>query len=178
MSYQEFLNHVGLTNLSFWGIVAFLASIGIEIIPKIKWNPWSSLFNWIGSKFNGKIDENINEKINLVRGEIQVLDKKVDYVQSELSKHIDESEKKSLDDTRRDILEFANSCMNGRKHTQEQFEYIMKKCDIYVKYIDENHIENGVIESAIEEIRYLYKECRRKHSFLVPTPKENDTKLE
>ena len=174
MSYQEFLNHVGLTNLSFWGIVAFLTSIGIEIIPKIKWNPWSSLFNWIGSKFNNQIDA----KIDKVRGEIKVLDGKIDYVEDQLSKHITESEKKSLEDTRRDILDFANACMNDRKHTQEQFEFVMKQCDVYTKYIKDNKIENGVIESAIEEIRWIYKECRRKHSFLVPTQKDNDKEKE
>ena len=47
-SAQEFLVKVRLSEFSFWGIVLFLASWGIELTPKIKWNPWTALFKWIG----------------------------------------------------------------------------------------------------------------------------------
>lgn len=162
MTFQEFLKTVGLTTTSFWGIVVFLMSIGIEVIPRIKWSPWTALFNWIGSRFNLKIDS----KMDTVRGEIKVLDKKIDYVQGELSKHINESEIKSLQDTRRDILDFCNACMNNRKHTKEQFDFMIRECDDYEKYIQNNDIKNGVIEAAINEIRRLYKKCIQEHSFL------------
>lgn len=162
MTFQEFLESTGLTATSFWGIVVFLTSIGIEVIPKIKWNPWSTLIKWIGSQFNAQIDA----KLDAVRGEIVVVDKKIDYVQGELSKHINESETKSLQDTRRDILEFCNACMNNRKHTKEQFDFMIHQCDEYEKYIQKSEIKNGVIEAAIKEIRRLYEKCIQEHSFL------------
>jgi len=162
MTFQDFLNFIGWKATTFWGVLIFLMSIGIEIIPKIKWNPWSSLIKWIGSKFNDKIDK----KMDTVRGEIKELDKKIDAVQTQLSEHITESEIKSLEDTRRDILEFANACMNGRKHTKEQFDFMIKKCDTYELYIKNNEIMNGVIEAAIKEIRRLYDKCIQEHSFL------------
>ena len=162
MSFQEFLTRIGLTTTSFWGIVIFLMSVGIEIIPKCKWSPWSALIKWIGSRFNDKIDK----KMDQVRGEIKALDKKVDFVQDELSKHITESEAKSLQDTRRDILEFCNACMTGRKHTKEQFDFVIKQCDAYELYIQKNEIKNGVIETAIKEIRRLYEKCVHENSFL------------
>ena len=162
MTFQEFLNSTGLTSTSFWGIVVFLGSIGIEIIPKIKWSPWSALFRWIGDRFNNKLDE----KMDAMRGEVKAIEKKVDYVQLELSKHISESEIKSLEDNRRDILEFCNACMIGRKHTKEQFDFMIKKCDKYEEYIKKNEIKNGVIEAAIKEIRRLYEKCIQEHTFL------------
>ena len=162
MTFQEFLETTGLTATSFWGIVVFLTSIGIEVIPKIKWNPWTTLIKWIGEQFNAKLDA----KLDTVRGEIVVLDKKIDYVQGELSKHIAESEIKSLQDTRRDILEFCNACMNNRKHTKEQFDFMIRECDEYEKYIKKNDVKNGVIEAAIKEIRRLYEKCIQEHSFL------------
>ena len=162
MTFQEFLTRVGLTTTSFWGIVIFLMSIGVEVIPKCKWSPWSSLFKWIGSRFNDKIDK----KMDQVRGEIKALDKKVDFVQDELSKHITESEAKSLQDTRRDILEFCNACMNGRKHTKEQFDFVITQCDAYELYIQKNEVKNGVIETAIKEIRRLYEKCVHENTFL------------
>lgn len=162
MTFQEFLTTVGLTTTSFWGIVIFLMSIGIEIIPKIKWSPWSALINWIGSRFNAKIDA----KVDSVRGELKVIEKKVDYLQTELSKHISDSEEKSLQDTRRDILDFCNSCMIGRKHTKEQYDFVIGECDVYETYIKKSTIPNGVIEAAIKEIRRLYDKCIQEHSFL------------
>jgi chaperonin cofactor prefoldin len=162
MTFQEFLASIGLTTTSFWGIVVFLMSIGIEIIPKIKWSPWSALFKYIGSKFNDRIDQ----KIDGVNSKIDTVDKKINQVNSELKAHITESEKKALEDTRRDILDFCNACMNKRKHTQEQFKFVMKQCDSYETYIETNHIKNGEISAAIEEIRRIYKQCLRENSFL------------
>ena len=162
MTFQDFLNYIGLKATTFWGLLIFLMSIGIEVIPKFKWNPWSTLIKWIGTRFNDKIDK----KVDKVREEIKDLDEKIDKVQSQLSNHITESELKTLEDTRRDILEFANACMNGRKHTKEQFEFMIKKCDTYELHIKENKIKNGVIEAAIKEIRRLYDKCIQEHSFL------------
>lgn len=163
MTFQEFLSSIGFQNeFSFWALVAFLTSIGIEIIPKFKWNPWSSLFKWIGSSFNSKIDS----KMDSVRGELKVLDSKIDRVQKDLDKHVTDSKVKELQDTRRDILDFCNSCMNGRKHTKEQYDFMIKQCDIYEKYVRDNDIKNGVIEAAIKEIRRLYDERIQKNDFL------------
>ena len=162
MTFQEFLSAIGLSTTSFWGIVLFLTSIGIDIIPKIKWSPWTTLIKWIGSRFNSKIDSSVDG----LRQEIKELDMKIDNVQSDLNKHITESEIKALQDTRRDILDFANACMNGRKHTKEQFEFVIKQCDDYERYSKDNDIKNGVIEAAIKEIRRLYGKCIREHTFL------------
>ena len=93
---------------------------------------------------------------------------KVDEVDKKLDDHIKEDKIEKLESMRRDILEFANSCMNKRKHTQEQFTFVIKKCDEYEKYIEENHIKNGEISSAIEEIRRLNTKCRQENSYLKP----------
>lgn len=162
MTLKEFLNGIGMTQTTFWGIIVFLSSLFIEWRPEIKWHPWSSLIKWIGSKFNSKIDAKMDE----VRKEIKELDKKIGDVQNELSKHIEESESKSLQDTRRDILSFCNSCMNGRKHTKEQFKFVIKQCDEYEKYIETNNLKNGEITDAINEIRRLHQKCIRENSFL------------
>ncbi len=169
MTFQEFLQNIGLTEISFWGILVFLMSIGIEVIPKVKWRPWSSLISWLGSKLNTHIDNKLEEvrtDIKKVQGEIKAVELKVDNVQDKLSKHITESSMKDLADTRRDILDFANACMNGRKHTQEQYKFILKKCDKYRAYVKENNIENGEINGAMDEIMRLYKERRQKNDFL------------
>lgn len=172
MTFQEFLDYTGLTSTAFWGIVVFLTSIGIEVVPKIKWNPWSTLIKWIGSKFNTKIDTKMDD----VRTEIRALDSKIDKVQNELSNHISESEVKAIQDLRRDILDFCNACMNGRRHTKEQFDFVIKQCDEYESLTKNGHIPNGVIEAAIREIKRLYDKCIQEHSFLVPELEEKSKK--
>lgn len=169
MTFWEMLETVGISQKAFWTVLIFLSSLFIEWRPEIKWNPWTALFKWIGSRFNKQIDNKLEE----VRGEIQALDKKVESLQTEVGKvqgdltdHIKESEIKSLQDTRRDILDFANACMNGRKHTMEQFDFVIKQCDEYELYIKKTETKNGVIETAIKEIRRLYEKCRHENSFL------------
>lgn len=162
MTFQEFLASIGLTTTSFWGIVVFLMSIGIEIIPKFKWNPWSSLIKFIGSRFNEKIDK----KIEGLNASISSINTKVEQVDKDLKKHIKETEQAVLQDQRRDILDFCNACMNKRRHTKEQFDFVIKECDSYEKYINKNEIKNGVIEAAIKEVRRIYEKCIQENSFL------------
>lgn len=119
-------------------------------VSKININPWDWFFGLIGKKLNKEL-----------------LDK-VDAVDKKLDDHIKEDQIEKLEGMRRDILEFANSCMNKRKHTQEQFAFVIKKCDEYEKYIEDNHIKNGEITSAIEEIRRLNTKCRQENSYLKP----------
>ena len=162
MTFQEFLASIGLSTTSFWGIVVFLMSVGIEIIPKCKWNPWSALFKYIGSRFNEKIDK----KIEGLGTKINEINTKVDTVDKDLKKHIKESELATLQDMRRVILEFCNACMTKRRHTKEQFDFVIKECDTYEKHIKKNEIKNGVIEAAIKEIRRIYEKCIQENSFL------------
>ena len=170
MSFQEFLLKIGLNTTSFWGIVIFLMSIGIEIIPKIKWSPWSALFKYIGSRFNDRIDKKVSE----IHSEVKALDKKITQVNSKLQTHVDESEIKTMQDLRWSILDFANSCMNKRKHTREQFEFVIKQCDEYeirlaaynAKHDIKDRIKNGVAESAIKDIKRINDECRQNGTYL------------
>ena len=60
MTFRDLLATLGLTDpKTIWGWLIFLSSLGIEFIPQIKLNPWSSLFKWIGGHFNAKLDKNL-----------------------------------------------------------------------------------------------------------------------
>ena len=130
------------------GGICLVVILSLLQISKIPVNPWSAILKWIGNRLNADLTKKIN-----------AIEKKLDL-------HIQESEKKELSDTRRDILEFANSCMNKRKHTQEQFKFILKECDEYEEYVDKNHIRNGEIQAAIAEIKRIYAKCLQENSFL------------
>ena len=130
------------------GLIILIILMSVVQVSKININPWDWILGGIGKKLNATMLT------------------KVEDIEKKLDEHIKADEKEKLENQRRDILEFANSCMNGRKHTQEQFKFIIKKCDEYEKYIEENHIKNGEITLAIEEIRRLYSKCLQKNLFL------------
>lgn len=132
------------------GLIILLILMSVVQVSKININPWDWLLGLIGKKLNKAIFD------------------KVEEVEKKLDKHIEEDNKAKLEAQRRDILDFANACMNKRRHTQEQFKFVIKKCDEYEKYIEDNHIKNGEITSAIEEIRRLNTKCRQENSFLKP----------
>lgn len=139
---------VGIKDQLSIGAIALIILLSLVQVSKINWNPWDKILGWFGSKFNSGLKN------------------KVEELEKTLNNHIKESMDEKVENTRRDILEFCNACMNGRKHTQEQFRFILKKCDDYETYIEEHNIKNGEISSAIEEIRRIYKACLQKNSFL------------
>lgn len=138
--------------------VGGIALIGImtlfQLISK-KIKPWDLIFKWIGEKVNADVTNQIKD-----------VKKDIDGVKKDLDKHIKESTAKDLRDVRMQILDFCNSCMNGQKHTKEQFDYVISQCDEYEEYIDKNEIKNGVAVSAIKEIHRLYDKCIQENSFL------------
>ena len=156
MTVEKLIELIGAKSgeFSFWGVILLILSIGVEFTP-IKWNPWSAILGWIGSKLNSRLNAKLNE-----------IDQKVDKLSTDLNDHITESAAKEIKDTRRDILEFCNSCMTGRKHTKEQFEFVIKQCDDYEAYITQNKIKNGVVDAAITEIRRLNLKCIQENSYL------------
>lgn len=143
MTGQQILEWCGK---NIWAILLALSAL-IQITP-IKINPWSAIFRWIGDKANHDLKEKINK-----------IDNKVD----ELSKQRKEDEK---DRIRWEILDFANSCRNGRKHTKDEYLHIIELNTKYKKLLKETDDENGVFEVEYGYIQKLYKERQEKNDFL------------
>lgn len=77
-----------------------MLSVFIQIAP-IKINPWTSLIKWIGRS----LTSNINDKLIKMENDLK-----------SLSFDIDENEK---DRIRWEVLDFANSCREGRRHSKD-----------------------------------------------------------
>lgn len=129
-------------------------SIFIQITP-IKFNPWSTLFQWIGKIITAES----NKKIETLIKDTDSLKKQVTVVQSNLN----ENEK---DRIRWEILDFANSCRNGRRHTKDEFQHIIALNDKYRKLLALTNDKNGVFEMEYDYIKKLYGERQEKNDFL------------
>lgn len=155
MSLSDIISLATLKSTLSTGGIIFVVIASLLQISKININPWDAILSWVGDRINKKLTKRLDE-----------MEAKIDGVEVKLDGHITESELKDIQDTRRDILEFANACMNGRKHTKEQFDFVLKECDDYEVYIESKNIKNGVVTSAIKEIRRLYEKCMQEKSFL------------
>ena len=124
-----------------------IISVCVEITP-VKINPISHLLKWAGKL--------MNEGIN----------KRIDDIEKELATMRQENYEKDVRDMRGEILDFANSCHNKRKHTKDEFIHIIEQITRYEELIEEHDIANGVIEVQAKDIKDLYKECLREGTLL------------
>ena len=129
-----------------WTLFVIL-SVFIEIVP-IKWNPLTTIFKWIGKKITSETREELKQIKNDLNDQRTM---------------IEENEK---DRIRWEILDFANSCRNGRKHTKDEYQHIIALNDKYKDLLEKTGDKNGVFEAEYEYIKKLYAERQEKNDFL------------
>ena len=127
---QQFIQWI--SNHPLTGIIVFT---GLIQIAPIKINPWSALFKWISKAITGdacsKID-GLVEKVNKIDGLIIKMDS--------IEENIAANEK---DRIRWEILDFANSCRNSRKHTRDEYQHIIALNDKYRELLALTNDTNG-----------------------------------
>lgn len=116
------------------------ASIFFEV-SKIKINPITFILRWAGKRM------------------FEPFDKRLDAVE----KKIDENE---IDRIRWEILEFANTCRKGERHTKDEFTHIIAQNDKYHNILKQYNMTNGQIDADFEYIKGLYKWCQEHNDFL------------
>lgn len=129
-----------------WTIVILL-SLVIQIVP-IKIYPWTSLFQWISKT----ILKDTNEKID-------TLTKNLNNLEIEVKTN-------EKDRIRWEILDFANSCRQGIRHTKDEFDHVISLNDKYQKLLKETKDKNGVFEAEYHYIQNLYAERLERNDFL------------
>lgn len=140
---EEILNWIGN---HIWTVFVLL-SVFIEIVP-IKWSPLSSIFKWMGQKITAETQKEL---------------KQIKKDLTEQRAMIEENEK---DRIRWEILDFANSCRNNRKHTKDEYQHIIALNDKYKELLEKTNDKNGVFEAEYEYIKKLYTERQEKNDFL------------
>ena len=122
------------------GISAVVLLTLVQIAP-IKVNPWTWLARTIGKAINGDVLESLKA----------------------VEARVDENE---IDRLRWEILDFANSCRNHRKHTLEEYEHILDMHAKYESILKRNGKGNGRVTRAYEYIKGLYDERNDQNDFL------------
>lgn len=121
-------------------LIVAAGSIFFEV-SKIKINPITFILRWAGKRM------------------FEPFDKRLDAVE----KKIDENE---IDRIRWEILEFANTCRKGERHTKDEFTHIIAQNDKYHNILKQYNMTNGQIDADYEYIEGLYKRCQEQNDFL------------
>lgn len=64
------------------------------------------------------------------------------------------------------VLDFANSCMNGRPHTKKEFDNIVRENQQYEALVKKHRVKNAVYKEDYAFIKKKYEQCREENSFL------------
>ena len=65
---------------------------------------------------------------------------------------------KNIEDMRWEILNFCSALTSGRKYNKESFNHVIQIHEKYEKILEENNMENGQVEAAMEVIMDVYKD--------------------
>lgn len=138
-----------------WG-AGSLAVLGTFIeVSKIKINPWSSLLKWIGNKMMADVKEDVKE---------------IKKEQEEIKKKQEELEKQRASDAadviKAEVFAFYNECKRKMKHSEAEFNHIIRQNKKYQALIEITKEPNGVYEAEYEYIIEIYKQARSENDFL------------
>lgn len=64
------------------------------------------------------------------------------------------------------VLDFANSCLNKRKHTKQDFDNIIKENQEYEELVAKYGLQNDVYKEDYAFIMKIYHTCQEEGSFL------------
>ena len=110
------------------------------------------------------------DKNKEILDKIDDVSKKVDQVREELTEKIQivskSNDKNEMKRLRWEILDFANSCKNGRRHTQDEFKHIIEIHDDYETLLESTGEKNGFLDAEFDYIREIYAERQKKNDFL------------
>lgn len=146
MTLKEMLELAGITPIGAIMIGVFALS-GLIEFSKIKINPWSAVANCVRIFLLKDTNEAIKE--------IRETQKKI---RSDLAEHIAQSHRQA-------VVDFTTECMNGQRHTKEQFNYVFKSYRYYEEYVRDNELTNDEVNESIEYIRHIYQKCLDEGDF-------------
>lgn len=143
MGFVDYLKEILTTpSVIIFGVITL-----IEVVP-IKINPWHAIFKWIGKAINGDLQKKVTE----IKTDVTELKKDYEF--------------KKADDMRWEILNFANTCRQGARHSKDEWRHVMDQLAKYEDYTEAKGITNGVIEEDSKYLRELYHDRNSSNDFI------------
>lgn len=144
-------------------IAGALAVLGTFIeVSKIKINPWSSLFRWIGKKMNAEVVDEIKE----LKKDIEELQKNDEELKKEQEEMRRQNAIDAADTIKAEVFNFYNECKRDLKHSEAEFNHIVQQNKKYLAIIEVTKEPNGVYEAEYDYIMEIFKKAMAENDFL------------
>ena len=154
---MEQINEVVKTLSAFSAIAVSLTAI-IGLLSLV-FKPIRKIIIWVYKRVTGAKDKN-EAVLKRIADVETTLSNKVDEVRVDLTQMIqevsDSNDKNEKNRIRWEILDFANSCKNGREHTQDEFRHVIELKDEYEALLKKTGEKNGYFDAEFEYILHLY----------------------
>jgi lysyl-tRNA synthetase class II len=146
------------------------------------------LIGWIGKKLNQETNKRIdelkadsNQQIKDLRTDLDNFEKSTNETMTSIQKtsasncktvkrEVEEIKKsndmQTIRQIRAHVLDFANSCMNHRKHSKQDFENIIDENTLYETLVKKYRVKNKVYEEDYKFIMKIYHQCQDNNCFL------------
>lgn len=149
--------------------IILVASIFIDITPKIKWNPIKSIFGYLGNCFNSSIEKEIEEFKQEVNGKFDQLKQEQLAQRETLDRIVVDQENKEISRLRWEIIDFENSLQNGVKYSREHYRHILDDAMKYQRMMSsmkEDNNEDEVFSEVLETVERIKKHYDEKREDL------------
>ena len=146
----------GLQSFATWATSITIIVAALSAVCK----PVRNVIRFVFNRLWDKKDKNkeIIERINNVES---ALSREIDSVKTTLSGRIQEVSDRNDEDTKDNIrwtiLDFANSCRNGRRHTRDEYEHMFRLADKYEKLLKPDE-KNSYFAAEYEYIKDKFAE--------------------
>ena len=170
-------------------LVAILLFCLFFKIPKKEVRPIEWLIGWLGKHFTRQLRLDIQSMKEDSNRQIQDLRSDLDAFEERTNRSINDIQegtnanctilKNRLGDMERSndmqtirqikahVLDFANSCLNKRRHTKQDFENIIHENEEYEKLLEKyTDLTNDVYTEDFKYIMKVYNKCLEERSFL------------
>lgn len=100
------------------------------------------------------------DKLDTISAEVQ-------SVKQTLTEHIATDAEADTKQARRRIIDFADECRRGVRHSEEHFDNILEDITFYRQYCDAHpKFKNEKASHSIRFIEEIYDKCKRENGFI------------
>jgi len=98
---------------------------------------------------------------------LDAISAEVTSVKKTLNEHIATDAEADAKQARRRIIDFADECRRGVRHSEEHFDNILEDITFYRQYCDEHpKFKNEKASHSIRFIEEIYDKCKRENGFI------------
>lgn len=145
------------------GALGLVLILSLVEVSKIKVNPWSALFSWIGDRLMAGMKKEVAD----IKAEVSIVKTEVAGVKTDIGALRDESRENEAKAARNRILRFGDEVYQGVHHSKEYFDHILADISNYKNYCKEHpEFQNEMTVLTVQHIESIYQRCLVEHDFL------------